>query len=368
VFKRSFRVAAVTAAAALVLTACSSGETETAASEDTAAAAASGLACVILPDSAASPRWENGDRQALKAALEGAGFTTDIQNAEGDTAKFLTIGDQMLASGCNIMIVTDYQGAGIKVVANAKAQGVPTIAYDRPIAGADYYTSHDGVAVGKMIGEGIVKCMSDLGKDPATAELIFLDGDPTDGNAAAFISGYDPVLKAAGYEVDKAALGTKRPDGTWDGIKAGTNFEQALTANGGKVDAVVSANDNNAANAIQVLDKNNLKVPVSGQDATEVGLQNVLSGKQCLTVFKDYLDVADSAAELAIAILSGETPTTNSQLADGTPFQAADPVPLYADAASVDAIKKALERNQTTVEKVCAGADATAKCKEIGLL
>ena len=249
-FKRSFRVAAVTAAAALVLTACSSGETETATSEETAAAAASGLACVILPDSASSPRWENGDRQALKAALEGAGFTTDIQNAEGDTAKFLTIGDQMLASGCNIMIVTDYQGAGIKVVANAKAQGVPTIAYDRPIAGADYYTSHDGVAVGKMIGEGIVKCMSDLGKDPATAELIFLDGDPTDGNAAAFISGYDPVLKAAGYEVDKAKLGTKRPDGTWDGIKAGTNFEQALTANGGKVDAVVSANDTNAASAI----------------------------------------------------------------------------------------------------------------------
>jgi D-xylose transport system substrate-binding protein len=86
-----------------------------------------------------------------------------------------------------------------------------------------------------------------------------------------------------------------------------------------------------------------------------------------LTVFKDYLDVAASAAELAIAILGGETPTTNSQLADGTPFQAADPVPLYADAASVEAIKKALERNQTTVEKVCAGDAATAKCKEIGL-
>jgi len=105
VLKRSFGVVAVTAAAALLLAACSSGS-DTAASEDTAAAAASGLACVILPDSASSPRWENGDRPALKEALEAAGFTTDIQNAEGDTAKMLTIGDQMLASGCNAMVGT----------------------------------------------------------------------------------------------------------------------------------------------------------------------------------------------------------------------------------------------------------------------
>ena len=364
--KRSFGVAAVTAAAALLLAACSSGSSDSAATEDTAAAAASGLACVILPDSASSPRWENGDRPALKEALESAGFTTDIQNAEGDTAKMLTIGDQMLASGCNVMIITDYQGAGAQVAAKSKAQGVPTIAYDRPIEGVDYYVSFDNVTVGTLQGEGILKCLADAGKDPKTAELIFLDGDPTDGNAAMFAEGYDTALKAAGVEVDKAKLGAKRPDGTWDGAKAGTNFEQALTANGGKVDAVVSANDTNAANAIAILDKNNLKVPVSGQDASVEGLTNVLSGKQCMTVFKDYLVEASTAAELAIAILKGETPTTNKQLADGTPFQAADPQALYADAASLDGFKAALDRIGKTAADVCVG-DAAAKCTEIGL-
>ena len=364
--KRSFGVAAVTAAAALLLAACSSGSSDSAATEDTAAAAASGLACVILPDSASSPRWENGDRPALKEALESAGFTTDIQNAEGDTAKMLTIGDQMLASGCNVMLITDYQGAGAQVAAKAKAQGVPTIAYDRPIEGVDYYVSFDNVTVGTLQGEGILKCLADAGKDPKTAELIFLDGDPTDGNAAMFAEGYDTALKAAGVEVDKAALGAKRPDGTWDGAKAGTNFEQALTANGGKVDAVVSANDTNAAAAIAILDKNNLKVPVSGQDASVEGLTNVLSGKQCMTVFKDYLVEASTAAELAIAILKGETPTTNKQFADGTPFQAADPQALYADAASLDGFKAALDRIGKTAADVCVG-DAAAKCTEIGL-
>jgi D-xylose transport system substrate-binding protein len=364
VLKRSFGVVAVTAAAALLLAACSSGSSDTAATDS--AAAASGLACVILPDSASSPRWENGDRPALKEALEAAGFTTDIQNAEGDTAKMLTIGDQMLASGCNVMIITDYQGAGAQVAAKSKAQGVPTIAYDRPIEGVDYYVSFDNVTVGTLQGEGIIKCLGDAGKDPKTAQLIFLDGDPTDGNAAMFAEGYDTALKAAGVEVDKAKLGAKRPDGTWDGAKAGTNFEQALTANGGKVDAVVSANDTNAASAIAILDKNKLTVPVSGQDASEAGMNNVLSGKQCMTVFKDYLVEAKTAAELAIAILKGEKPTTNKQLADGTPFQAATPQALYADAASLDGFKAALDRSGLTADKVCTGA-AAAKCTEIGL-
>ena len=139
-----------------------------------------------------------------------------------------------------------------------------------------------------------------------------------------------------------------------------------LAANGGKVDAVVSANDTNAASAIAILDKNNLKVPVSGQDASVEGLTNVLSGKQCMTVFKDYLVEASTAAELAIAILKGETPTTNKQLADGTPFQAADPQALYADAASLDGFKAALDRIGKTAADVCTG-DAAAKCTEIGL-
>jgi D-xylose transport system substrate-binding protein len=364
VLKRSFGVVAVTAAAALLLAACSSGSSDTAATDS--AAAASGLACVILPDSASSPRWENGDRPALKEALEAAGFTTDIQNAEGDTAKMLTIGDAMLASGCNVMIITDYQGAGAQVAAKSKAQGVPTIAYDRPIEGVDYYVSFDNVTVGTLQGEGIIKCLGDAGKDPKTAQLIFLDGDPTDGNAAMFAEGYDTALKAAGVEVDKAKLGAKRPDGSWDGAKAGTNFEQALTANGGKVDAVVSANDTNAAAAIAILDKNKLTVPVSGQDASKEGMNNVLSGKQCMTVFKDYLVEASTAAELAIAILKGEKPATNKQLADGTPFQAATPQALYADAASLDGFKAALDRSGLMAADVCTGA-AAAKCTEIGL-
>jgi D-xylose transport system substrate-binding protein len=182
-----------------------------------------------------------------------------------------------------------------------------------------------------------------------------------------FAEGYDTALKAAGVEVDKEVLGVKRPDGTWDGEQAGRNFERALTANGGKVDAVVSANDYNAANAIEILDKYKLTVPVSGQDATEQGISNVLSGKQCMTVFKDYQVQAATAADLIIAILKGEAPTTNKQFADGTSFQAVDPQALYADAASLEGFKAALDQIGLTSADVCIGDAAVAKCKEIGL-
>ena len=89
---------------------------------------AASRACIILPDSASSPRWESGDRPALEAAFTAAGFESDIQNAQGDTAKYATIAEQQLSKGCGVMILVDYQGAGIQVTANAQKQGIPVIA------------------------------------------------------------------------------------------------------------------------------------------------------------------------------------------------------------------------------------------------
>uniref|UniRef100_UPI003525D43A substrate-binding domain-containing protein n=1 Tax=Salmonella enterica TaxID=28901 RepID=UPI003525D43A len=94
------------------------------------ASAASTRACIILPDADSGTRWESGDRPALDKALKAAGFETDIQNAQSDTTKFATIADAQLAKGCGVMILVDFQGAGVSVAAKAKTQGIPVIAYD----------------------------------------------------------------------------------------------------------------------------------------------------------------------------------------------------------------------------------------------
>jgi D-xylose transport system substrate-binding protein len=170
-----------------------------------------------------------------------------------------------------------------------------------------------------------------------------------------FLKGALSVLDAAGA---KAAF---TMEGTWDGTKAGTLFEQAFTAVKGKVDAVLAPNDNNAASIIAILDKNGLTVPVSGQDASVAGLQNVLLGKQTATVYKPFSVEAKAASDLAISLLKGEKPTANKTLEDGTPFIALDPISV-----GPDQVKDVVAAGDAKVADLCT-ADVAAACAKHGV-
>lgn len=342
---------AAAAASSLLLAGCATSTTEeTAAPAATATSEAADVArvCVILPD-ADVPRWETGDRPALEAGLTAAGYEVDIQNALADTGRFATIADAQLAQGCSVMILTDHQGAGAAVTEKAQAAGVPVIAYDRPILGADYYVSFDNFTVGALQGQMIVDGLAAAGKDVTTASIIYSSGDPADGNAAMFFDGAKSVLDAAG------ASPAFTMEGTWDGATAGTLFEQAFTAVGGNVDAVLAPNDNNAASIISILDKNGLTVPVSGQDASIAGLQNVLLGKQYGTVYKPFTILVDAAIEVVVALLSGNTVEANKSLEDGTPYIAVDPV-IVTPANVQDVVAN----GDASVDELCTDAVAAA--------
>jgi len=347
----SISIAVAVAASALLLAGCSTG--------GGGGSSASTRACVILPDSASSPRWESLDRPALDKAFTDAGFTADIQNAQGDTNKYATLADQELTKGCGVMVLVDYNGAALAVTQKAQAQGIPVIAYDRPITTgkgdatkmvADYYVSFDNEKVGELEGQMIVDGLKTAGKDAASATVVYMGGDPTDGNALLFHDGAVKVMSAAG--IKPAA----EPTGVWDGDKSATNFEQALTSLGGKVDAVWVANDTNAAGVITVLDKNGLKVPVSGQDASVAGLQNVLLGKQTGTVYKQVSLEAKAASDLAIQLLKAEKPSANKSLY-GKPFIAVTPVsvgPAQVETVVTNGDAKASDICTTDVAAACA--------------
>jgi D-xylose transport system substrate-binding protein len=332
---------AVAAVAAMALTGCASSTT-------------SQRACVILPDADSGTRWEPGDHPALEKGLKDAGFTPDIQNAQSDAGKYSTIADAQLAKGCAVMLLVDYQGAGVAVAKKAKAAGVPVIAYDRPIAGADYYVSFDNTKVGEMEGQMIVDGLKAAGKDITTASIIYSSGDPADGNAAMFFDGAKKVLDAAGA---KAAF---TMDGTWDGTKAGTLFEQAFTAVNGKVDAVLAPNDNNAASIITILDKNGLTVPVSGQDASTAGLQNVLLGKQTATVYKPFQLEVKAAVDVIKSIAAGKTYSTTMQN-NGVPYVALTPVSV-----GPDQVKDVVADGNAKATDICT-ADVAAACAAHGV-
>ena len=92
-----------------------------------------------------------------------------------------------------------------------------------------------------------------------------------------------------------------------------------LTKAGGKLDAVVSANEGLGLAAVAVLKKNKLngKVCVSGQDATVDGLRAVLSGDLSNTVYKAIKAEAQGAADLAVALINGKAAKTNGTTDNG---------------------------------------------------
>src|SRR5690606_5357204 len=157
------------------------------------------------------------------------------------------------------------------------------------------------------------------------------------------------------------------PTGVWDGAKSQTNFEQALTANDGKVDGVWAANDTNADGVIKVLqDKSITGVAVSGQDANLEGLRNILTGWQTATVYKPVKIEAEAAVEVAIALLSGETPSADQELEDGTPYIAVTP-----QLVGPNEVKDVVAAGDASADEVCAGeidgVSLADKCAEFGV-
>jgi D-xylose transport system substrate-binding protein len=320
---------------------------------------------VILPDTKSSARWETADKPLLEAAFKSAGVQYDIQNAQGDKTQFQTIADQMITNGANVLMIVNLDsGTGKAVLDKAKAQGVATIDYDRLTlnGGAQFYVSFDNVAVGKLQGEGLAKCLEAKGKK--TGNIVYLNGSPTDNNATLFKQGYDGVLsKMSQY---KKVADQSVPD--WDNQQAGTIFEQMYTKANGKIDGVLAANDGLGNAAIAILKKNhaNSEVPVTGQDATVQGLQNILNGDQCMTVYKAIKKEADAAAKLAIGLAKGEQQTAPNTLKDpesgkDVPSVLLQPVPI-----TKDNVNDVVADGYVKKSELCAGSFAS-KCSSAGV-
>ncbi|NUR30491.1 MAG: substrate-binding domain-containing protein [Catenulispora sp.] len=321
---------------------------------------------VILPDSKSSVRWESQDRPSLEAAFKAKGLKYDIQNAQGDKNQFQTIGEQMLNEGVTVLVIVDLDsGSGSAVLAKAKAQGVATIDYDRLTlgGGADYYVSYDNVGVGKLQGQGLVQCLSGQTK-PVVAEL---NGAPTDNNATLFAQGYNSVLDPK-YADGSFVKGPNQSVTGWDNPTAGTDFEQMLTSTP-NIGGVLVANDGMAQSVIAILKKNHLngKVPVTGQDASVAGLQSILAGDQCMTVFKDTKKEAGAAAELAIALANG-TPATSATATVHDPQLNKDvkSVLLTPQAITKANINDVITAGGATKEQVCTSEFASA-CSAAGI-
>jgi D-xylose transport system substrate-binding protein len=267
---------------------------------------------VLLPETTTSARYTSYDAPYLKKAFETAGLSADqfiITNAQGSESTELTQAQSDISNGATVLLMDPISsGVGASIESYAKAHGVPVIDYDRLTLGGsrDYYVSFNNVEVGKLIGQGMVQCLSDW--NVQKPNILVMRGAPTDNNATLFAEGYDGVLKP--YFDSGQYVKVGEPAGTWDPATARTTFEEQYTAHP-NINAVVTPNDDNANAVISYLKSLNVPAktfPTTGQDATLTGLQNILSGYQCGTVYKPIYLEAQGAAALALYLRAGMTP------------------------------------------------------------
>lgn len=312
--------------------------------------------CFLLPDPKTSVRWETQDRPAFVAAAKKAGVSYVITNADGDPQKQRSQADQCLAGGAKVVILVSLDfGSSIAIEKAAKARGAKVIEYDRQVVGGigDIYISFDGFRVGVLQGTGVVrglKANGMYGKKPVVAEL---NGGPTDNNSYLFKRGYDSVLNPL-YKNGTFVKGPDQFVPGWDNQKARTIFEQMLVKTGNKIDAVAAANDGLANAVVTALKAKKLQpIPLSGQDATELGVQNIISGWQTMTVWKDTRKLATASVEAAVAYLNGKKPKTTGTVPNkGKRTPAFIIPPQYIDKSNYTVLFKA---NYLKKGKVCRG-------------
>ena len=363
--KKLLAFATIGLLAATTMTACdgSDDSSDTGSASTGGSSRRDGRVGVILPDTKSSTRWGKDDPKYLKAAFDAAKVPVEIVNAQGDRAQFQRIGESMIDSGVKVLIIANLDSASGKAVLDkAREKKIPTIDYDRLTlnGGARYYVSFDNEEVGRQQAYALKTCLAKKRADnPVIAEL---NGSPTDNNATLFKAGYDEVLQ---QEYD-AANYTKGPDQwvpDWEPAEATKIFVQMLEQVP-SIRGVLAANDGIASAVIKELRKRNLsgQVPVTGQDATLEGLQNLLTGEQCVTIYKPIEQEARTAANLAIALFKNQKPDVSDRIKDPESGEYIPFKPLEPQAITVDKVKDVVADGYVSKEDLCKGKYA-ALCR-----
>jgi D-xylose transport system substrate-binding protein len=321
---------------------------------------------VLLPETATSARWDGKDRPLLEQLIpqELSGATVDYSNANGSAATQLNQAEADLTKGDCILVVAPFDAsASATIVAKAKAQGVPVIAYDRLIQSNDlaYYVSFDNVRVGELQGQYIADNYSKYVTAQGNNNLVMINGAPTDNNALLFKQGalnkLQPLINNNSLKLVYTVM-TK----DWDNPTAQNEMAGALTANSNKIAVAYVANDGMATTVIAALAQQHLdgKVLVTGQDATVDGIRNILLGKQNMTVYKAISKEADATAKLVAALSKGSDTSSlvngQTKVTTGSNIPSVLETPVAVDTSNI--ASTVLADNYVSKSDICQGVPA----------
>jgi len=295
---------------------------DTAKTEEAAPAASSGKKVGVSMPTKDLQRW-NQDGSNMEAKLKEAGYEVDLQFASNDVQTQLSQVENMISSGCNVLVIAAIEGSSLgEALDMAKANNIPVIAYDRLLMDSDavsYYATFDNYKVGTVQGT-YVKDTLDLDNAEGPFNIEFTAGDPGDNNAGFFFNGAYDVLKPYiddGKLVVVSGQKTFEEVATpaWSTETAQSRAENILSTNytDKDVDVWLCSNDSTAAGVENALEANyNGKYPIiTGQDCDIENTKRMIAGKQAMSVFKDTRTLADQVVKMVGQILNGETVDVN---------------------------------------------------------
>jgi D-xylose transport system substrate-binding protein len=320
----------------------------------------------LLPENV-TPRWEGSDAPTFKKALAKLvpGVQVDVVNALNDSTKQQSQAEAELTKGAKVLVIAAVdQKAAAVIVKDAKAKGVPVVAYDRLIRNSPlaYYVSFDSVAVGKAEAGWMAK------HTKAGARLVIINGSPTDDNAHLVNQGIHSVLDPLFASKARTKVAEQWTPG-WEPTKAQTEMEQILTKLANRVDGVVSANDGMSGGIIAALKAQGMEgtVKTTGQDASLEGVQNVVLGTQGVTVFKDFRLQAPATAQIVAAVLQDQKPKNiNATVSNGqvkVPSVMLKVVPVDRGNVKLLVTNGWIKSQFGSLAKVCKGLPKVSICK-----
>ncbi|UCM91973.1 substrate-binding domain-containing protein [Streptomyces marincola] len=312
----------------------------------------------LMPD-IASTRYELYDSPLFEERMAELcpGCEVIYNNAGADASRQQEQANSALAQGVSVIVIDPVDStAAASIVNTARAQGVPVIAYDRPVLQTppDHYISFDNEAIGESIGRSLVEHLDATG---AEGGLLQVNGSPTDAAAGLIKQGIHNAIDDSGYEL-LAEYDT--PD--WQPSEAQSWVGGQISRFGGGIAGVVAANDGTGGGAIAAFKAAGVPVPpVTGNDFEVAAAQRIVAGEQYNTISKPIGIVAEAAAEAAHQFVIGEEPEAETEVFD-TPAQLFEPTVV-----TLDNLPDVLaESGQVEVADVCTPPYATA-CAEAGL-
>jgi D-xylose transport system substrate-binding protein len=340
----------------------SSSSTESSSDSSAGSEELSGKIAFLMPD-LASTRYEEQDAPLFTQAVADLCPNCEVlyQNADADPAAQQAQADSAITQGAKVIVISSVDtAAAASIVESAQSQGVAVVTYDRPITTkpADFYVSFDNYWIGENIGKSLIDKLVADGVSPDNGGILVVGGSPTDDAAGLIFDGQKAAVDASDFSVLEEF---RTPE--WDPAKAQDWVAGQITQYGDQILGVIAANDGTGGGSIAALKAAGVSPlpPVTGNDAEIAAIQRVISGDQYNTISKPISIVATAAAEVAVAILKGESPTPDTTLFD-------TPSMLYTPTVVTQENVKAVifDAGIYTADQVCTDEYADA-CAALGI-